>query len=153
MIIMHAAILAVAFAMLPSSAPAFADYVFIVPVRIENMTHITTASVSCSIIHDAPGLANPIHLGTPGTGTEFITVRGGNFTGNVTVTVAVSADRLARYTPTSWSCAVAYRWRNPDGSTFSESLRPGEREGVYTRSTGQAIDSATTTVTGPMPSG
>ena len=144
-------LLASALAAAPSPAPVFADYVFIVPVRIENMTHITTASISCSVIHDAPGLANPIQLGTPGTGTEFITVAGGNFTGNVTVTVAVTADRLARYTPTSWSCAVAYRWRNPDGSIFTESLRPGEGEGVYTRRTGQALDSATTTVGGPMP--
>jgi len=132
-------------------APVFANYVFVVPVRIENMTHVTTALVSCSVIHDEPGLSNPIQLGTPGTGTTSVPVSGGNFTGNITVTVEVTSDRLARYTPTSWGCGLSYRWRNPDGTTFTTSVRPGEREGIYTRLTGQEITTATVNVTGPLP--
>jgi hypothetical protein len=134
-----------------NAPPPMADFVFQVPVRIENMRHITTALVSCSIIHDAPGLATPVSLGVPGTGTTSVPVADGAYNGTVTVTVTVTPDRLARYAPTSWSCGIAYRWRNPDGSTFTESVRPGEREGIYTRLTGQAIAEATTTVTGPLP--
>ncbi|HYN82875.1 MAG TPA: hypothetical protein VES88_15405 [Gemmatimonadaceae bacterium] len=132
----------------PASAP---DFVFQVPVRIENMTHITTASVACEVVHDAPGLPTPINLNVPGTGITSVPVAGGAYAGNVTVTVTVTADRLARYTPTSWSCAITYRWRNPDGTTFTESVRRGEREGIYTRLTGQAISESTVTVTGPLP--
>jgi hypothetical protein len=127
------------------------DFVFQVPVRIENMTHITSASVSCSVMHDAPGLATPVSLGVPGTGTTTVPVAAGAYSGTVTVTVQVTTDRLARYTPTSWSCGIAYRWRNPDGTTYTESVRPGEREGIYTRLTGQAISESTVTVTGPLP--
>lgn len=134
-------------------APALEpDFVFQVPVRIENMTHLISAAVNCSVVHDAPGLATPVSLGVPGTGTTAVPVVAGAYNGTLTVTVQVTADRLARYTPTSWGCGLTYRWRNPDGTTFSESVRPGEREGIYTRSTGQAITSESTVrVTGPLP--
>jgi len=133
-------------------APApMADFVFQIPVRIENMRHITTALVSCSVVHDAPGLLNPISLGDPGTGTTSVPLTDGAYNGTLTVTVTVTPDRLARYAPTGWSCGIGYRWRNPDGTVFSESVRPGEREGIYTRLTGQAISEATTTVSGPLP--
>ena len=58
----------------PASEP---DWVFQVPVRIENMTHITTASVACEVVHDAPGLTNPINLVTPGTGVSTVPVAAG----------------------------------------------------------------------------
>ena len=128
-----------------------ADFVFQIPVRIENMRHMTSAIVSCAVMHDAPGLPNPISLGDPGTGSASVPVVGGVYNGTVTVTVSVAPDLLARYAPTGWSCGISYRWRNPDGTIFSASVAPGEREGIYTRLTGQAIGAATTRVSGSLP--
>ena len=137
--------------MAPKAVPMDASYTFVVPVRIENMTHITTASVSCSVVHDAPGLSNPISLGEPGSGYATVPVRDGSFTGNITVTVYITSARLAAYTPTGWGCGIAYRWRNPDGTEYTTSVRPGEREGIYTRLTGQEITTATVNVNGTLP--
>lgn len=132
-------------------SPIFGTYTFIIPVRIENMTHITSAMVSCSVVHDAPGLSNPISLGDPTTGTATVPVSGGNFNGNITVRIGVSDETEARYTPTGWGCGISYRWRNPDGSIYTTSVRPGEREAIYTRLTGQEITTATVTVNGTLP--
>ena len=127
----------------------FADYVFQIPVRIENMRHVTEASASCSILHESPG-RGPIQLGVPGTGYTSIPVVDGAVNDTITVTVTVTAARIAEYTPTHWDCGLAYRWRNPDGTIFSESLIPGTREGIYTRLTGQEITTAVVQVRGEL---
>jgi hypothetical protein len=146
-------LITIALATVWTPAPVDANYAFIVPVRIENMTHMTSAMVSCSVVHDAPGLTNPISLGQPGTGTTTVPVRDGNFTGNITVNVYITTERLAAYTPTGWGCGISYRWRNPDGTEYTTSVRPGEREGIYTRLTGQEITTATVNVNGTLPPG
>ena len=150
---MLATLVFIGLATLHTPATFDANYVFTIPIRIENMTHITTANVSCSVTHMAIGLSNPIDLSTPGTGMASVPVRDGNFNGSITVTVVVSRDRLAAYTPTNWGCGIAYEFRNPDGTIYRESIEPGRREAIYTRLTGQAVTTATVEVTGTIPPG
>ena len=137
----------VALASLHTPAPAFANYVFTVPVRIENMTHITTATASCTLTSIQP--TTPVT--SLGSASTSIPISGGSFTGNVIVTLVVSADRIAAYPPTNWSCGLTYHWRNPDGTTNTGSFLTGAREPAYTRSTGQEITTATVEVTGTLP--
>lgn len=138
----------VGLASLHSPAPSFANFVFTVPVRIESMTHMTGATVTCTVLHTSP-TSVPVSVGS---GLATVPVRDGSFTGNVTVTVVASDARIASYPPTRYTCGLVYTWRNPDGSTYSESHILGERERFYTRITGQEITTATVEATGDMPS-
>ena len=139
----------VGLASLHTPAPSFANYVFTIPVRIESMTHITTANVSCTLTHTTPTTV-PTSVGSAQTPVPVV---GGNFTGNIVVTVAAADSRVAAYPPTGYSCVLAYSWRNPDGTIYSASHLVGAREGVYTRMTGQEISTATIEAAGTIPPG
>ena len=130
----------------------FADYVLNVPVRIENMRNVSSAFLSCDIYHIGSGSSDRQSLGTPGTGRADVRLTDGAFNGTVTVTVSVSAANAIRYTPNTYSCFLAFRWRNPDGTEFNESVSStAERGTAYTRLTGQEITENTTEITGPLP--
>lgn len=144
-------LITLAIAPLPAR-PMFADYVLNVPIRIENMRNLTSVNLSCDIYHIGTAATDKQSLGTPGTGQASVPVSGGNYTGTVTVTVAVSAANAIRYTPNTWSCDLVYQWRNPDGSEFRESVgTDADRAAAYTRLTGQEISTYTTHITGPLP--
>ena len=144
-------ILMIAFA--PAQPPAmFADYVLQVPVRIENM-NLSSASLSCDILHIGTAVTDRVPLGTPGTGCADVPLVGGVYNGTMTVTVTVSAANALRYPPTTWLCGLTYRWRNPDGTEFLESLNSAERATAYTRITGQEVTTNTTQITGQLPGG
>ena len=132
-------------------APASVNYVFTVPVRIENLTYVRDALVSCYVNHTAPGLSTPISIGEPSSSLPNVQLRDGGFTGNVTVTVVIDQMKLAAYPPTEWGCRISYRFAKPDGSSYTETLSPGEREAIYTRLTGQEITTSTVLVTGTLP--
>lgn len=141
----------VTLASLHTPASFLVNYVFTVPVRIENMTHVRDALVSCYVNHTAPGLTSPLSIGEPSGNIPNVLLRDGNFTGNVTVTVVVDQIKLAAYPPTEWGCRISYRFTRPEGVTYNETLSPTEREAIYTRLTGQEITSSTVVVTGTLP--
>lgn len=143
------ALFLVGLASLHAPSPVFANYVFTIPVRIESMTHITAAHVSCTLSHTSPTTA-PTSLGSARTAVPIVD---GNFAGNIVVTVVATDSRVAAYPPTSYSCVLVYSWRNPDGTIYSESLLLGLREGIYTRMTGQEISIATVEAAGTIPPG
>jgi hypothetical protein len=128
-----------------------ASYVFRVPVRIENMTHVNEAAIACNVVLETPTRTS-ISIGTPGTALVWIPVRDGALNDTVTITVTVPAAQLALGTPVRWSCFLVYHFRNPDGTVFRESTLEGERERAYTRSTGQEITTAVVNVGGPLTS-
>jgi hypothetical protein len=130
----------------------FADYVLNVPIRIEN-SRISSATLSCDIMHIGTDPADRHGLGVPGGGQVPVPVTSGAFNGTVTVTVSVSAANALRYPPTHWSCFLNFRWRNPDGTEFNESF-PSNRDRAiaYTRITGQEVSENTTEISGPLPS-
>ena len=145
---MFAALLMIALAPLNNPAP-FADYVISVPLRIENMRNVVSAQLNCGIYHWG---TDRVDLTTPGTGTAAVPIAGGAYTGTVTVTVNVTDSRATLNPPTNWMCMLVYRWRNPDGTIFSESLRgTAERATAYTRGTGQEISENVTEISGPIP--
>jgi hypothetical protein len=133
-------------------APTFADYVLNVPVRIENMPNLSSANLSCTIYHFG---ATAVDRQALSVGTQAnVPLSGGSYTGTITVTVTVSAANALRYTPNTWSCFLNFRWRNPDGTEFNESMASNaDRAIAYTRITGQAISENTTEVSGPLPGG
>ena len=130
----------------------FADYVLNVPVRIENMRNVSSASLTCDIYHFGTSTTDRQALGNPGGGRANITLTDGGFNGTVSVTVTVSAANALRYTPNTYGCALVFLWRNPDGTEFRESLgSSAERATAYTRITGQDVAENTTEITGPLP--
>ena len=130
----------------------FADYVLNVPVRIENMRNVSSAYLTCDIYHFGTSPTDRQSLGNPGGGRVNLTLTDGGFNGTVTVTVTVSAANAIRYTPNTYGCSVIFRWRNPDGTEFNESMPSNaERATAYTRLTGQDISENATEITGPLP--
>jgi hypothetical protein len=138
-------------ALAPINPPTFfADYVLNVPVRIENMRNVTSAFLSCDIFHVGTSTDRQT-LGVPGGGRVDIRLTDGGFNETVTVTVTVPAANAIRYTPTTYSCHLYFRWRNPDGTEFNESVRSNAELGAaYTRLTGQEISENTTEISGPL---
>ena|SRR5438067_1456805 len=134
--------------------PVAADYVLNVPVRIEGMRNLSSAMLSCDIYHFGASPTDRQSLGTPGGGRVTVPLVDGAYTGTLSVTVTVSAANAIRYTPNTYGCSLVFRWRNPDGTEFNESMAGSdERATAYTRMTGQAITENTTEITGPLPSG
>ena len=134
--------------------PVFADYAFVVPIRIENMRSIESALLSCNVWHIGSTPTERASLGTPGSGQAAVPVRDGGFTGNVTVTVEVTATALLRGAPTHYGCNLYYSFRAPDGSIYRESVEADVRAAAYTRITGQAISENSTVISlTPLPSG
>jgi hypothetical protein len=119
------------------AAPAGAtDYTFNVPVRIENMANATEAWVSCDIYQGALGSRRSV-----GFGRTDIRLSSGAYSGNV----AVNVNAAPGYTATdadSWGCGLVYIWNMPDGTPFMRSLYTDERNGLYTRYTGQDVASS-----------
>lgn len=135
-------------ALLCAAAPASAqDFTFTVPVRIENMRHIESAQVNCSVVNqDASGVRRAVSLAP----SVAVPVSGGAFNGNITVPVNVSSG-FTRADATHWGCSLVYRWRMPDGTVFNRSLPSGERASNYTRYTGQSVTSVVETAAGEVP--
>ena len=131
-----------------------ADYVLQVPIRIENMRNLSSATLSCDIFHFGTSPADRQSLGTPGGGSVSVPIVDGAYNGTLQVTVTVSSANAIRYTPNTYGCFLVFRWRNPDGTEFLESTRTSnERAIAYTRLTGQEISENTTEITGPLPPG
>jgi hypothetical protein len=131
-----------------------ADYVLQVPIRIENMRNLSSATLSCDIFHFGTSPADRQSLGAPGGGSVSVPIVDGAYNGTLQVTVTVSSANAIRYTPNTYGCFLVFRWRNPDGTEFLESTRTSnERAIAYTRLTGQEISENTTEITGPLPPG
>lgn len=134
-------------ALAPIQPPAyFADYVFNIPVRIENMRSVTSAWVTCGITHRGISASDVRTLGVGGRAD--VPLVDGAYNGTITVTVAVSSSDAIRFPPTNYGCGLVYQWRNPDGTTFTESVDATGRATAYTRLTGQAISENTSEVAG-----
>jgi len=132
----------------------FADYVLNVPIRIENMRNLTSATLNCDILHIGSSATDRQSLGTPGTGTVAVPLSGGAYTGTLTVTVSVTAANALQHPPTTWSCGLVFRWRNPDGTEYNESPTSNAvRATAYTTLTGQEVLTNTTEISGPLPPG
>jgi hypothetical protein len=128
----------------------FADYVFNVPVRIENMHSVTTAWVTCSLTHRGTTASDVRGIGVGGR--TNVTLVDGAYNGTVTVTVPVSSSDAIQYPPTNYQCTLVYEWRNPDGTTYNESpFTSADRATAFTRLTGQAIAQITGDVSGTLP--
>ncbi len=140
-------------ALFPMHTPTVAaDYVLQVPIRIENMRNLSSATLSCNILHIGTSAADRESLSTGGQVSVPLT--DGAYNGTLSVTVSVSSTMAIRYPPTTWTCGLLFRWRNPDGTEFNESTTgSGERAAAYTRLTGQEITTNTTEISGPLPSG
>src|SRR5215211_2311201 len=91
----------------------FVDYVLNVPLRIENMRNLSSATLNCDIGHQGTLATDRQNLTTPGTGSVVVPLSGGAFTGTLTATVGVSDANALRYPPNRWSCALVFLWRNP----------------------------------------
>lgn len=132
---------------LAAATPAQAvDFVFNVPVRIENMRNVTRAFVSCTAGQTVSGIPHPLG---PSSMVDVPLVDG-SFHGTIPVNFSVSSGYAAS-DATDWQCALTYLWRMPDGSTFSRSLTSSEDRGaLYTRYTGQEVASAHTDESGPV---
>lgn len=128
-----------------------ADYVLQVPIRIENMRNLSSATLTCNIYHwgTSPTDRQALAVGT----TVSVPVADGAYNGTMSVTVTVSAASAIRYTPNTWVCGLAFRWLNPDGTEFNEVANSSERGIAYTRLTGQEITENTTSISGPLPPG
>src|SRR5258706_8550125 len=107
-------------ALFPMYTPTVAaDYVLQVPIRIENMRNLSSATLSCDILH----------IGTLATDRQSLSIGAqvavpltdGAYNGTLSVTVSVSSTMAILHPPTTWSCGLVFRWRNPDGTEFSES--------------------------------
>ena len=142
-------------ALFPTHTPAVAaDYVLNVPVRIEGMRNLSSATLSCDIYHFGASAVDRQSLGIPGGGQVAVPLVDGAYNGTLSVTVTVSASNAIRYTPNTYGCSLIFNWRNPDGTEFLESMAGADARGAaYTRMTGQAITENTTEITGPLPSG
>lgn len=119
---------------LPAPAQAV-DFVFNVPVRIENMRNVTSASVSCGVRQTVDGV--PHALGA--SPTVPVPLVDGTYRGTVTVNFSAGFGYSA-LDATDWQCWLMYVWRMPDGSTFSRSLSDtDDRNALYTHYTGQEV--------------
>lgn len=134
-------------------APMFVDYVLNVPIRIENMRNLSSATLNCDVSHLGTATTDRYVLTTPGTGSVSVPLSGGAYTGTLTVTVGVTAANALQHPPTTWGCGLVYRWRNPDGTEYNESPSSIQRAAAYTAITGQAIGENTTEISGPIPPG
>ena len=130
----------------------FADYVLNVPIRIENMRNLSSATLNCDILHIGSTATDRVSLGTPGTGSVPVPLSGGAYTGTLTATVSVTAANALQHPPTTWSCTLVFRWRNPDGTEYNESPTSNTiRAAAYTSITGQEVLTNTTEISGPLP--
>jgi hypothetical protein len=128
--------LAAALALFASSAFA-EDFTFTVPVRIENMGHITGAYVQCAVYTARPAQISP-------STTEIVPVSGGEFHGNVVVRVTLMTG-YRREDVGRWACGLYYQFNDDQGRPFYRALAPGETtEGLYTQMTGQEVVTAHT---------
>lgn len=138
------------FALAPVKPPMFfVDYVFNVPVRIENMRSVTSVWVTCGILHVGSGAADRTALGIGGR--TNVPISDGAYDGTITVTVPVSSSDAIRFPPNAYGCGLVYQWRNPDGTAFNESVNASGRATAYTRLTGQDITENTTEIAGTLP--
>ena len=137
-------------ALAPVQPPAyFADYVFNIPVRIENMRNVTSAFITCGMTHRGTSAADVRSLGIGGRAN--VPLVDGAYNGTITITVPVSAADAIQYPPTNYSCTLVYLWRSPDGSIYNESFATtADRATAFTRLTGQAISENTTEVAGTI---
>ena len=134
-------------ALLLCAAPASAqDFTFTVPVRIENMRHIESANVNCTVLAVVGVERRSLSVAPP----VAVPIRDGAFRGNITVPVNVSSG-YTRSDATNWYCSLTYNWRMPDGTLFNRSLSSGERPTNYTRYTGQTVTSTVESVQGTIP--
>ena len=130
----------------------FVDYVLNVPLRIENMRNLSSATLNCYIGYQGATATDRQALTTPGTGTVAVPLSGGAFTGTVTATVGVSDANALRYPPNRWNCILVFRWRNPDGTEYNASTSSNtERAAAYTAITGQGVLENTTEISGSIP--
>lgn len=126
------------------------DYVFNVPVRIENARHLTAVIVQCSVrASDATGrwLASP-------SGVEIIDSRlvDGAFRSTARVEVRLPAG-VTRSNVREWHCDLLLNGaRNPSGTVVDV---PGatveERVAGYTTVTGQRVTSSRVYAAGRFP--
>ena len=114
------------------------DYVFGVPIRIENLRFAESAQLLCNVF-GAPG---PIGR----SGYIAVPLTDGAYHGVVPVSVTLNVG-YARADAMSWLCELQYSWRRPPGS---RSVGFVERDRYYQLETGQAITSSNMVESGPI---
>lgn len=120
------------------ATPANADEVALtVPVRIENMRYLDTASVSCSIA--GAGAA------TLGRANVAVPLSNRAFHGNVTLTVPLASGRTTA-DAASYVCDMTYTYRPV---TNVDEFAPIDRN--YESNTRQTVASSVERVSGPIP--
>jgi hypothetical protein len=92
------------------AAPAWADeFVFNVPVRIENAPGIVEARIRCVVsMRTASGAAAGVEV------RETLTITGGAYNGTLRLVAPITAG-LRREDATSWSCAMEPFYTTPTG--------------------------------------
>jgi hypothetical protein len=132
-----------------ATAAAAADFTLDVPVRIENVPSMTTATVTCQISRIAAG-AGGASAGRHilGRGSARIPVVDGRFDGTVTIEID-NTSIIPSSDARSFSCYMDASGRSRTGVTYAAS--PGNFEEVYQTATGQRLDRAAVTLEAGLP--
>jgi len=104
------------------------DFTVQVPVRIENMPHLTAAHVNCNAVTATHGSA--------GSGLTNVPLTAGGYNGTLTVAFNAAAGH-SRIEATSISCDLQATIRAADGHTVDSGYMA--LPGSYTTLTGQAV--------------
>ncbi len=126
------------------------DYVFNVPVRVENARHVAAAAVQCSVrAYDAAGrwLASP--SGYEGIGPRLV---GGAFRGTIRMELRLPAG-VTRSNVRDWSCDLLISAaRDPSGAVVNVPGSNVEQRVIgYTTVTGQRVTSSVVVAQGEFP--
>jgi hypothetical protein len=134
-----------AFSALASQQAHAEDFEFTVPVRIENMRHITGASVTC-------GLEGYRGTRTLPVGSTFsytpVPIVDGAYTGSITVRITLPTG-VARSDFPRWQCGLMYSWPRPAGATGGYST--GDEHELYAIETTQVVARSSVQARGDVP--
>jgi hypothetical protein len=120
------------------------DYVFTLPVRIENMRNMESANATCGV----EGIA--ARRLPAGTGYTYVPVPlvDGAYNGTLTIRVTLPVGFTRADFP-RWACGIVYRWPRPAGA--SAGYGSDEQNLLYATETGQTVASSVLRTEGAFP--
>ncbi|QGZ96705.1 hypothetical protein [Terricaulis silvestris] len=118
------------------------DYVFTLPVRIENMRNMESADATCGVegLRRLPAGAGYTYVPIP--------LIDGAYNGTLTIRVTLPVGFTRADFP-RWACGIIYRWRRPAGA--SAGYGSGEQNLLYATETGQTVASSVLRTEGAFP--
>ena len=116
-----------------------ADYIFTVPVRVENMRFADRVTVTCNVLN--------LHRPVGYSGEIPVPLTAAAYHGSITINVDLLPGYV-RADASLWSCALVYYWHRPAGAPSAGLL---DQYVFYQRETGQAIASEVVTASGSLP--